>query len=89
MSDATLIITKVEVKEEGLLISEMKVIDKKTGTELKIAKLTPELCEYLKCIEIDPMGYFLVKDMQKKNPTFKKLVSDFDLQAVTNGISKL
>jgi putative aminopeptidase FrvX len=79
MSTATLIITKAEITTEGILIREMKVVDGVSGEEIKIAKLTQELCDYLKNIEIDPMGYFTVKAMKQKNTAFRKLVTDFNL----------
>jgi hypothetical protein len=57
----------------------MSVIDGETGQELRIAKLTPELCEYLKMLEFDVDAYFSVMALQKKNPAVKKLCQEFKL----------
>jgi hypothetical protein len=63
----------------GLLIPEIYVIDTETGEKLRIAKITPELVDYLKMIEIDVSDYFTAQEMKKKNTAFTKLCKEFRL----------
>ena len=79
MSNLRLIIKTIEVTESGLLIRSMEIIDSETGETVKPTKLTPELAEYLKMIEIDVSGYFEAIEMKKKNPNFTKLCDTFKL----------
>jgi len=79
MSNTLLIIKTAEVTPEGILIRSMEVIDSISGETLKISKLSPELCEFLKCVEIDLDVYFEIQKMREKNPAFTRLVQNFRL----------
>ena len=48
--------------------------------ELRIAKLTPELIQLFKALEIELTDYVKFIEMLKINPKLKKLVTDFDLK---------
>lgn len=74
-----LIITDAEIVEAGLLIKSMSVIDTVSGETLKIAKLTPELLDFLKMIEIDCTNFLHIQEMKKKNPNLTKLIDTFKL----------
>ena len=79
MPDTRLVIKTAEITPEGILIRSMEIIDGESGENIKIAKLTPELLEYLKLIEISVDDYFKVQEMKKKNPAFTKLCETFKL----------
>jgi hypothetical protein len=74
---ARLIITYAELTPDGILIRSMSVIDSMSGDTLRISKLTPELLELLKHIEIDTSDYMQLQKMQDANPAVKKLVETF------------
>lgn len=74
-----LIIKEASITEAGILISSMEVIDGVSGETLKIAKLTPELLDFLKLIEIEVTDYFKVQSMAEQNPAFRKLIDNFKL----------
>lgn len=76
---ARLIIKTAEITPDGLLIRTISVIESDTGEEHRIAKITPELVDYLKMIEIDVSDYFTAQEMKKKNPAFTKLCENFKL----------
>lgn len=75
-----LVIKEIEHTEKGLLITKCSIIDIETDKELRIAKLTPELIQLFKSIEIGLDDYSKFIEMNKINPNFKKLVNDFDLR---------
>jgi hypothetical protein len=79
MTNTRLIIKTAEVTPEGILIRSMEVIDGISGETLKVSKLTHELCEFLKCVEIDIDRYFELQQMQEKNPSVKILIDTFRL----------
>jgi hypothetical protein len=79
MSNTRLIIKTAEVTPEGILIRSMEVIDGISGETLKVSKLTPELCEFLKCVELDLDVYFEVQKMRETNPAFTKLIDTYRL----------
>lgn len=72
-------ITDAEITDAGILIKSMSVIDGVSGEVLKVAKLTPELLDFLMLCEIDLTNYFAVQEMKAKNPAFTKLVETFKL----------
>lgn len=74
-----LIIKEIEHTDQGILIKKCSILDCKTGKELRIAKLTPELIELFKRIEIELDDYIKFMNMADINPNLKKLVSKFDL----------
>lgn len=78
-SNARLIIKTSELTDDGILIRSMEVIDGVSGETLKIAKLSTELLDYLKMIEIDVTDYLAATEMKKKNPAFRKLCENFKL----------
>ena len=79
MSKTRIVIKTAEITPDGILIRSMSIIDGNTGQELRIAKLTPELLDYLKVLEFDVDAYFAITAMQKKNPALKKLCQEFKL----------
>lgn len=79
MSKTRLIIKTAEVTTEGILIRTMEVIDGISGETLKIANLNPELCDFLKCVEIDIDAYFELQKLKEKNPNVIKLIDTFKL----------
>ena len=74
-----LVIKTAEITPEGILIRSMEVIDGLTGETLKVAKLTPELVDFLKVVEIGVDDYFKIQAAKEKNPNFKKLIENFKL----------
>lgn len=79
MSNTRLIIKTAELTKEGILIRSMEVIDADTGETSRIAKLTPELLDYLKLIEVDVSKYFKILDMKRKNENLTQLCETFKL----------
>jgi hypothetical protein len=79
MSGTRLIIKEAEITLTGILITKMSIIDSESGFELRIAKLTPGLLEFLKILEIEIDNYFEVQKMKEKNPSFTKLIETFKL----------
>ena len=74
-----LIIKEIEHTERGLLIKKCSILDSNTSEELRIAKLTPDLMELFKHIEIELDDYVKFMNMAEINPKLKKLVSKFNL----------
>lgn len=74
-----LIIKNAEITPEGILIKSMEVIDGVSGETLKIAKLTPELLDFMKRWEVEVSDYFRFESMKKKNPALTKLINEFKL----------
>ena len=79
MSNTRLIIKTAELTPEGFLIRSMEVIDGSIGKTERIAKLTPELLEFLKMTEIDVSNFLRIQEMKKKNPELKNLIDTFKL----------
>jgi hypothetical protein len=79
MSSTRIKIKNAEITPEGILIRSMEIIDGESGENLRIAKLTPELLDYLKMIEISVDDYFKCQEMKKQNPAFTKLCENFKL----------
>lgn len=79
MSNTRLIIKQAKLTDEGILIRTIEIIDSISGEIVKITKLTPELLEFIKMIEIDIDYYFDIQEMKKKNPNFRKLIQSFKL----------
>lgn len=75
-----LAIQEIELTEDGnMLITKIAVIDGNTGEHIRIAKITKQLIDFMKIIEIEIDDYFAVQTMMKKNPAVKKLVKEFNL----------
>lgn len=74
-----IVIKEASITDKGILIESMEVIDGVSGETLKIAKLTPELLDFLKLIEIEIDDYFKVQAMAEQNPAFRKLINNFKL----------
>jgi hypothetical protein len=74
---ARLTIIDASLTPDGILIQKMGIIDSVSGETIRIAKLTPELLEMLRQIEIDLSDYFALTKMQAANPAVKKLVETF------------
>ena len=80
MSDTIrLKIKSATITPEGILIDQMEIIDRVSGTPIKIAKLTPELLEFLKSVEISLDDYLKFSELKKKNPELIKLINTFQL----------
>jgi hypothetical protein len=79
MNQTRLLFDEIEHTPEGILIKKASIIDGVSGEELRIAKLTSELAEFLQSCEIVLDDYLAIKEMQKKNPAFKKLCNHFNL----------
>lgn len=79
MSKTRLVISKAEIVDAGVLISEMIIIDEKSSEIIRIAKLTSELLEFLKTIEIELDDFMKIQKAKQDNPAFKKLVETFKL----------
>ena len=74
-----LVIKEIEHLPEGLLIKKCAIIDTDSNKELRIAKLTPELINLFKAVEIGLDDYVKFVEMAKINPKLRKLVQTFDL----------
>jgi len=74
-----IIISKATLEPNGILITEFKVIDGVSGGVLRVAKITPELLEFLKTLEIGVDDYFAILAAKEKEPAFKKLIETFKL----------
>ena len=72
-------ITTAEITDDGILIRSIAIIDGVSGETIKVAKLTPELLEFLKCTEIVVDDYFKIMAAKKRNPDFAKLCNTFQL----------
>ena len=72
-------ITDISATDDGILIKKMQIIDSDTGDIIRIAKLTPQLAELLKQVEIDTTLIMLLDSMKEKNPSITKLVDTFRL----------
>lgn len=79
MQKTRIIISEATLTETGMLITEMKVIDGITGSDLRIAKITPELLEFLKTVEIGVDDYFDILRTKERKPAFRKLIETFKL----------
>jgi hypothetical protein len=80
MSEHTrLALTNIELTEDGIFIRSVEVIDSISGERLRPCKLTQELANFLKILEIDTDAFFQVQELQKKNPTITKLIDTFKL----------
>lgn len=79
MSKTRIVITKASIEAGNILITEMKVIDGVSGVDLRIAKITPELLEFLKTVEIGVDDYFDILKAKQENPEFRKLIDNFKL----------
>ncbi len=79
MSNIRLIIKTAELTADGILIRSMEVIDGMSGERLRVAKLTPELLEFLKITEINVTKYLQIQEMKKKNPEVKNFCESFKL----------
>ena len=81
MSDnkTRLVFKDVEVTNEGLLIRQVEIIDMVSGEHLRSAKLTQQLADFLKMIEIDTDIYFDTVKLCEKNPALKTLIRTFNL----------
>jgi hypothetical protein len=79
MPKTRLIIKTAEITPEGLLIRTISIIDGNTGKEIRVAKITPELLNFLKMVEIGVDDYLAIQTLQKKNPNVKKLCENFKL----------
>lgn len=77
-----LIIKEIKYTENGLLIKKCAILDGVSGQELRIAKLTPELMNMFKSIEIGLDDYVKVLEMKKINPNFMKLINKFNLELI-------
>jgi hypothetical protein len=69
----------VTVSGTGLHIGRMEVIDEVSGEVLRVAKVSDELCRFLESVEIDINAWYQIERMKDKNPTFKKMISNFKL----------
>jgi hypothetical protein len=74
-----LVIKTAEITPDGILIRSMNVIDGVSGETIKVAKLTPQLLEFLQLIEIEVDNYFQIIRMKEENPHLKKLINTFKL----------
>jgi hypothetical protein len=79
MSASRLRITELSLQDGRIVISSMSVIDTDTGADLRIAKITPELVDFLKHVEIDLTLYMQIEQLKKINPDIKKLIGTFAL----------
>jgi hypothetical protein len=79
MSKTSLIISKAELTEAGLLIRSMSIIDGASGEKIRIAKITPELLNFLLTLEIGLDDYLQVQKAKKLNPELTKLIETFKL----------
>jgi hypothetical protein len=79
MSKTRIVITEASLTETGILITEMKVIHGASGNDLRIAKITPELLEFLKMVEIGVDDYFAILKAKEQQPEFRKLIENFKL----------
>jgi hypothetical protein len=79
MSSTRLVIKTAEITPDGILIRSMEIIDGITGERIKPTTLTPELLEFLKCVEIDIDAYFKLQELRKKNPAVTELIQTFKL----------
>jgi hypothetical protein len=79
MPNTRLIIKTIEVTPDGLLIREMSIIDSVSGEQIRVPNFTPELCEFLKMLEIDTEQFFKIQEMRKANPALNGLIDTFKL----------
>lgn len=79
MQKTRIIISEATIEAGGILITELKVIDGVTGNDLRIAKITPELLEFLKTVEIGVDDYFAILKAKEQQPAFRKLIETFKL----------
>jgi hypothetical protein len=74
-----IIIKTIEITPDGLLIREMSIIDSVSGEQIRIPNFTPELCAFLKMIEIDTDEFFKIQELRKKNPALNTLIDTYKL----------
>jgi len=72
-------INEAEITKDGILIKSMDIIDRVSGSVLRPSKLTPELLDFLKCVEIILDDYLTIQTLIENNKTFSKLVDTFKL----------
>lgn len=69
----------VTATESGLNIARIEIIDSESGIVMKVAKITPELAEFIGRIEVDIDAWYQIEKLKEKNPNVKKLISSFNL----------
>ncbi len=79
MQKTRIIISEATIEDGGLLITEFKVIDGVSGAPIRVAKITPELLDFLKTVEIGVDDYFAILKAKEKQPSFRKLIETFKL----------
>ena len=80
MAEARLTISECQLTEKGTLeITKLEIIDNESGETLRIARITPELVEFLKSIEINIDFWTRIQNMKDKNPAFRVLIDSFNL----------
>jgi hypothetical protein len=76
-------ITESELQTSGeLLIKQMSLFDKASGELLRIAKITPQLQNYLQGVDFETEKLLNYIEMSKKNPSLRELVSNFNLTLI-------
>lgn len=76
MQNLSITIQDAEITQSGeLLIKKMTIIDRSTGEDVRVAKMTPELLSFLTKVEIELHDYFKIEE----NPALKKLCNTFKL----------
>ena len=63
----------------GVSIGRLEIIDGVSGETIRIARASPELLEFLACVEIDIESWYEVQRMKKKNENFTVLIDNFKL----------
>jgi len=79
MASIRLVIDKAELVDGVITITSLNIIDGVSGNILKPAKITPELLELFKTVEIELSDYMKIAELKKNNPAFMKLVNTFNL----------
>jgi hypothetical protein len=69
----------VTATESGIHIARVELIDSESGIVMKVAKITPELAEFIGRIEVDIDHWYSIEKLKEKNPNIKKLISTFNL----------
>ena len=79
-NNATLRIVETLLNEQGeLVIKKVALFDKLSGKEIRTAKITPQLAEMFKTIEIDAIEFLKVKGLMK-DKNFRFFVKQFNLE---------
>lgn len=79
MSTIRLTFCNVTASDAGINIERVEIIDSTTGKVHKVAKITPELVEFISRIEIDIDTWYNIEMLKEKNPAITKLCSSFKL----------